>query len=77
VGRRPVPNPSFLDDCEYLGFVHGAQRWRSRDGRYLYTWDSLHGEVDVFSPRGEHRGVMDAVRGQWIKDAIRGMRINV
>jgi hypothetical protein len=37
----------------------------------------LHGEVEVFNPRGEHRGVMDAVTGRWIKDAVRGMWIDV
>jgi hypothetical protein len=32
MGRKPIPKPSFLDDCEYLGFVHGERRWRGRMG---------------------------------------------
>lgn len=70
------PEHSFLDDCEYLGFVHGEKRWRSHTGKRLYTWDSLHGEIEVFNTRGRHIGVLDP-RGQEIKPAVKGRRINV
>jgi hypothetical protein len=43
----------------------------------LYTWDSLHGEVEVFTPRGDHKGVVDGVTGAWIKPARRGKKIGV
>jgi hypothetical protein len=77
LARQSIPTRSFLHQCDYLGFVHGTRRWRSRNGRYLFTWDALHGEVEVFNARGEHRGVMDAVTGRWIKDAVRGRWIDV
>ena len=66
-----------LDDFEYLGFVHGSQRWRSDRGKRLYTWDSLHGEIEVFNDRGKHLGGVDAVTGTWIKEAVEGRRIDV
>jgi hypothetical protein len=71
------PRPCILDDFESLGFVHGTQRWASDGRKRLYTWDSLHGEVEVFNGRGKHLGVIHAVTGQWIKDAVPGRSINV
>ena len=77
MGRRPIPNPSFFETCDYLGFVHGARRWRNRDGKRLYTWDGLHGEIEVFDSRGRHLGVLDAISGDLTKEAVRGRRIDV
>jgi Cytotoxic len=74
---KPKPSPSILDDCEDLGFVSGQRRWRSKDGTRLYTWDSLHGEIEVFNRRGKHLGVVDPVRGLQTKDAVKGRTINV
>ncbi|MEA2792322.1 MAG: hypothetical protein QOG73_4728 [Acetobacteraceae bacterium] len=76
MGRMPVPRPSFLDDCDYLGFIRGARRWRSKDGKRLFTWDSLHGEIEVFDLLGRHAGVLNAA-GEWQKGPIRGRRIDV
>ena len=77
MGRTPIPRPGYLDRCEYLGYVRGARRWRSGDGRYLLSWDSLHGEIEAFDRLGRHRGVMDAVTGEWIGNAVAGRRIDV
>jgi hypothetical protein len=71
------PTPCILDDFEYLGFVHGQQRWTSDHGKRLYTWDRLHGEVEVFNGRGKHVGVKHAVTGEWIKEAVSGRSIDV
>ncbi|WP_380784589.1 colicin E3/pyocin S6 family cytotoxin [Sphingomonas sp. R86521] len=73
----PRPRPSFLDECEKLGYVYGADRWRSWCGAYLYTWDSLHGEIEVFTSRGRHFGVAHAMTGVLVKPAVKGRRINV
>jgi len=62
---------------ECLGERHGEKLWRSADGDRLYTWDSLHGEVEVFNKRGRHLGAADAMTGRLIKDAVRGRRIDV
>jgi hypothetical protein len=71
------PTPCLLDDFDYLGFVHGSQRWSSDRGKRLYTWDDLHDEVEVFNSRGKHLGVLDAMTGEWIKDAVAGRSIDV
>jgi len=46
-------------------------------GTLLYTWDGLHGEVEVFNTRGEHQGVVDAVTGSPLKPARKGRKIRV
>lgn len=71
------PEPCFLDECEALGFVHGDRRWRRSDGRRLYTWDPLHGEIEVFTKRGVHLGAADAVTGILFKPAVKGRKIVV
>ena len=73
----PIPKPSFLDTREYLGVRNGERRWRSRCGRRLYTWDGLHGEIEVFNARGRHLGVLHPLTGAMIKEAVKGRRIDV
>lgn len=73
----PIPSPCFLDDCESLGAFNGEKRWRSPDGKRLYTWDSLHGEIEVYNARGRHLGAIDAVTGELLKPARNGRRIDV
>ena len=77
MGRKSIPRPGYLDGCEYLGYIYGERRWRSPGGDYILTWDSLHGEIEVFSRRGEHRGVLDAVTGKPIKPARKERSIRV
>lgn len=75
-GRVPLPRPSYLDTCEYLGFVHGSRRWRSWDGQRLYEWDDFHGEIEVYNRRGKHLMVLDP-SGNKIGEAVRGRHIDV
>jgi hypothetical protein len=77
VGLKPIPRPGFLDPCEYLGYIYRERRWRSPDGRYLYTWDALLGEIEVFSKQGKHAYVADAVTGEISKPKRKGRRIRV
>ncbi|MFN9019557.1 MAG: colicin E3/pyocin S6 family cytotoxin, partial [Pseudanabaena sp.] len=51
---KPIPNPSILDRCKVVG-VEGQRKvyYDSQEDRY-YTWDSLHGELEVFNKRGRH-----------------------
>ena len=72
----PIPKPSYLDDCQPLGAVDGVKRWRNKKGDKIYTWDSLHGEIEVFNKRGKHIGVLNP-NGKLIKDAVKGRTINV
>ena len=65
----PKPSPCYLDDFEKWKIVGGREVWRNKEGSRLYTWDSLHGEVEVFDSRGYHLGALHAVSGQLIKPA--------
>lgn len=76
MGGIPIPNPSYLDECELLGAFSGQKRWRSKDFKRLFTWDSLHGEIEVFNSRGKHLGVMNP-QGVFIKGAVKGRKIDV
>lgn len=76
MGGKPIPKPSFLDDCDSLGAINGQKRWRSKDGDRLYTWDSLHGEIEIFNARGRHLGVI-CPQGIFIKEAVKGRKIDV
>ncbi len=73
----PRPRPGFLDTCISLGYIYGEKRWRSRCGAYLYTWDSFHGEVEVYTKIGDHFGVADGITGVIFKKAVRGRTIDV
>lgn len=73
----PVPRPSFLDQCVSLGYIYGSKRWRSSNGKRIYTWDGLHGEIEIFNNRGDHLGVADPITGCPLKPAVPGRTINV
>lgn len=70
----PIPHPSFLDGCEKYRVDAGKQIYRKYD-KY-YTWDGLHGEIEVYNKRGFHLMVLDPY-GKKIKDAVKGRNINV
>ena len=72
----PRPKPSFLDECISIGSVNGEKRWKSIDSKRIYTWDSLHGEIEIFNNRGKHLGVYDPY-GKLIKGAKKGRTIDV
>jgi len=75
--RLPPPSPSIIDDFEPIRARNGEKRWRSADPKRLYTWDSLHGEIEVFDNRGYHLGAMDPITGALIKPPRKGRRIDV
>jgi hypothetical protein len=77
LGRKPTPRPSFLDTCEYVGYVYRERRWRNSMGHRLLTWDSLHGEIEAFDLRGRHVGALDVMTGEPIKQARSGRRTRV
>lgn len=74
---KPIPKPSFLDGCDYLGAFSGERRWRSSDGKRIFTWDGLHGEIEVFNKRGRHLGAIHPIHGNLLKDAVPGRTIDV
>jgi hypothetical protein len=77
VAAKSRPKPCFLDQMDDLGFKNGQRLWRSKNSDRYYTWDSLHGEIEVFNKRGKHLGVLDAVSGELIKPPVRGREIDV
>jgi hypothetical protein len=74
---KPRPKPCYLDSFGVWKTVAGQKVWRNGDGSRLYTWDSLHGEIEVFNTRGHHLGALDAVSGLLIKHAIKDRKIDV
>lgn len=72
---RSKPSPCFLDQFEFFKVIDGRKVYRSKD-RY-FSWDELHGEIEVFDRRGFHLGALDAQRGTKIKDAKKGRRLHV
>ncbi len=73
----PVPESSILDCCDYLGFKNNQKLWRSKDKRRYFTWDQLHGEIEVFDKNGYHLGSIDPYEGNFLKKAVKGRRIDV
>lgn len=76
MGAKPIPKRSYLDNCVSIGVVNGQKRWKSKDGKRIYPWDSLHGEIEVFNVRGQHLGVLSP-QGDFIKGAVKGRKIDV
>ena len=74
---KQIPKPSILDECKYIGVRSGQKRWRTLNGKRIYTWDSLHGEIEVFNNRGKHLGVVNPQTGLPIKPAVKGRKIDV
>lgn len=72
-----LTKPNYLETCKYWKVVDGRKVWKSYDGARLYTWDELHGEIEVFNKRGYHLGSADKMNGLIIKDAVKGRRLYV
>ena len=59
-----------------MKIVDGKKVWRNAGGDQFYTWDSMHGEVEVFNRRGRHLGVMNPA-GELVKPPVRGRKLDV
>ena len=44
------PNPCYMDQFEFYKVIDGRKVYRG-NGR-LYSWDELHGEIEVFNKQG-------------------------
>jgi hypothetical protein len=77
VTYRPWRNSRFWRGSPRPGTINGEPRWINSQGDRIYTWDSLHGEVECFNKRGYHLGVLDPKMGKLIKPAVKGRRIDV
>jgi hypothetical protein len=72
---QSIPENCFIRRLERY-FYRGQHIWISNDRRFRYTWDSLHGEVEAYTRRGWHVGVLDC-NGRQIGGAVKGRRIDV
>lgn len=69
------PSPCYLDQLEKYRVIWGRQVWTNATRSRFFTWDALHGEIEVFDKRGYHLQVLHAVTGAPIKGAVRGRRL--
>ena len=58
------PKPCYMDQFEFYKVIDGRKVYRG-NGR-LYSWDELHGEIEVFNKQGWHLGALDAKTGELI-----------
>ena len=70
----PKPKPCYLDHMEKFRVIGERQVYKSNN-KY-YSWDELHGEIEVFNKNGKHIMVLDTA-GKYIKDAVKGRSIHV
>lgn len=75
--RALMPADCFPRRLKKFKVIGNNQVWVSSCGNELFTWDESHGgEVEVFSKRGTHLGVMNC-KGVYIKDPVKGRKLNV
>ena len=75
MGGLPIPKPSILDRCRVASIAGGRKIYKDEEEGVYYSWDSLHGELEVFDRNGLHKGVACPKTGVMIKPAVRGRRI--
>ena len=73
-----MPPDCILHDKSKFTKVHknGRGRWKDKDG-FLYEWDALHGEIEVYNPKGKHIDVLDKNGKQKNKNVEKGRKIDV
>lgn len=76
MGGLPVPKPSILDNFVVSGIEGGKKVYKDDLENVFYTWDSLHGELEVFHKNGRHLGVACPRTGLLIKPAVKGRKIS-
>jgi len=72
-----MPSGTIMDNQLFFHVIDGRKVWRSYDSKRYFTWDSMHGEIEVFNIRGRHLGVLDPFTGVMIKSAVHGRLLNV
>lgn len=76
MGGLPIPKPSILDSCRVAGIEGGRKIYKDYNENIYYSWDSLHGELEVFNKSGLHLGAACPQTGVLIKPPVRGRRIS-
>jgi hypothetical protein len=60
-----------------FGVRDGRQVWRNDETSRDSTWDSLHGEVEVFDKQGWHLGALHPQTGDLLKEAEKTRRLKL
>ncbi|MNF86604.1 Cytotoxic [compost metagenome] len=76
MGGLPIPKPSILDLLKVVSIENGRKVFKDNYESIYYTWDSLHGELEVFNKNGRHLGAACPQTGILIKPPVKGRRIN-
>ncbi|MNG98777.1 Cytotoxic [compost metagenome] len=76
MGGLPIPKPSILDLLKVVSIENGRKVFKDDYENIYYTWDSLHGELEVFNKNGRHLGAACPQTGILIKPPVKGRRIN-
>jgi len=76
MGGLPIPKPSILDYFKVSGIQAGRKVYKDEKEKRYYTWDSLHGELEVFSKTGRHLGAACPQTGIMIKPPVKGRKIS-
>jgi len=72
-----LPKGTILDNYIYYRVINGHKVWCKENKKRYFSWDSLHGEIEVFDLNGKHLGALNPFTGQKIKDAKKGRHLNV
>ena len=76
MGGLPIPRPSILDNFRVAGIEGGRKVYKDDSEKRYYTWDSLHGELEVFNKNGRHLGAACPISGIMMKPAVKGRKIS-
>lgn len=72
----PVPDTDFIKSLQSVPRKNkNRRRWKDADG-LIYEWDYQHGELEMYSRLGRHRGVLSP-DGEMKKGSERGRKIDV
>lgn len=75
MGGLPRPIPSIIDNFQVVGIEGGKKIYRDETENLFYTWDSMHGEFEVFNKRGRHLGAACPSTGVLVKPPVKGRKI--
>ena len=76
MGGIARPRPSIVDSFKKHKVEGGRQYYFDPNEQRYYSWDSLHGEFEVFDKRGYHLGSVCPITGITLKPPVRGRRFN-
>ncbi|MCC2608001.1 colicin E3/pyocin S6 family cytotoxin [Planctobacterium marinum] len=76
MGGIPIPKRGYITALSKIGIESGRILFKDELEGIFFTWDSLHGELEVFNKRGIHLGTVNAETGLWTGKAVKGRRIS-